>query len=1036
MVLAVSCLLFASRSATVQQPSAPPLQRSWDPPGEIVLNVDGSIAEGSLPVGFVRSPDISGPGGDGRYLIAVNSGYGVQVDAKGNVGQQLLQVIDLNAHPVAVVQSIYFPSPQSANVGVAFGRRTVTRQTHDRRAESADHGLTDPWPLYVAGGVENRIWRFTFTLGAERPLSPAHGPTDGVLTAPSIALRSEGRRSANAAYNDGREPLYPTGLAVSRDGRELYVANNLGDSLSIVRDESGEEAEVVDLRPAGSERSVYPYDVRVAGPARDREKVYISCWNDSSVVVVDPRRRRVIRRIAVGSHPTAILATADGDRLFVVNANDDSVSVIDTGSAREVERISVTLANEPLRGHSPQALALSDNERMLFVANAQTQSVAVVALGGNLAAVAASDTEDKEEDDDANHGRSRVVGYVPTARYPSALAVVGDQLFVGNGKGEPAPRPNAPTPAFPATSALRGPYIASLVRSTIRRVPLPTSAELAALTSRVLQANGFTGPRVDRLFAGPSPITHVIYVIKENRTYDQVFGDLPASGDGTAADGDPSLAIFGHGHTARRGNGPPQDITPNHRALALRFGLFDRFFVNSEASPDGHNWSTAAFSTDYVDKSFRWSYSGRGRSYDYEGFNRAPGLDAKELPSGLRLPATAETLAAFLKRFIPYLNGGRDIAEPDSLYLWDAAARAGRSYRNYGEFIGTLSAADVTAVNARKQKLYPDLSPTVVALPTKATLEGNFSPVYRAFDLLTPDAIVPESYLAARTAAGLDPVIAADHPDPRFRGTSRLGVWLDDFRRLAADLEAGRGDRMPSLTIMALPNDHTSGLTPGQATPQFLVADNDYALGRLVEAVSHSPYWKSTAILVVEDDAQDGPDHVDAHRSVALVISAFNRPGQLVHAVHNTVSLIRTLELLIGLPPMNLIDASATPMDIFQEHPDLTPYTARLPNVSQDNLIVPAPTTAQERHWARATQKLVLAVPDAANPLALNAAIWFSVRGADHRMPTPKRFALVDAMSVGIDDVGQESARAPLRHALLSLRTIGRQRLREEHAGP
>ena len=279
----------------------------------------------------------------------------------------------------------------------------------------------------------------------------------------------------------------------------------------------------------------------------------------------------------MGSHPTAILATADGDRLFVVNANDDSVSVIDTGSAREVERISVTLANEPLRGHSPQALALSDNERMLFVANAQTQSVAVVALGGNLAAVAASDTEDKAEDDDANHGRSRVVGYVPTARYPSALAVVGDQLFVGNGKGEPAPRPNAPTPAFPATSALRGPYIASLVRSTIRRVPLPTSAELAALTSRVLQANGFTGPRVDRLFAGPSPITHVIYVIKENRTYDQVFGDLPASGDGTAADGDPSLAIFGQ--VTRHGGG-----TVRHRTSRRIIGHWHFGSVYSIAS--------------------------------------------------------------------------------------------------------------------------------------------------------------------------------------------------------------------------------------------------------------------------------------------------------------------------------------------------------------------------------------------------------------------------------------------------------------------
>ena len=207
------------------------------------------------------------------------------------------------------------------------------------------------------------------------------------------------------------------------------------------------------------------------------------------------------------------------------------------------------------------------------------------------------------------------------------------------------------------------------------------------MTTRVLQANGLVGERVERLFAGASPITHVIYIIKENRTYDQVFGDIAAAGDGTPADGDASLALFGAGEAARRAGGPPQDITPNHHALALRFGLFDRFFVNSEASPDGHNWSTAAFSTDYVDKAFRWDYSGRGRSYDYEGFNRAPDLDGREPPSGLSVPASAEQLAAFMRRFVPYLNGWRDAAEPDSLYLWDAAARAGCRYRTFGEFV-------------------------------------------------------------------------------------------------------------------------------------------------------------------------------------------------------------------------------------------------------------------------------------------------------------------------------------------------------------
>jgi hypothetical protein len=627
-----------------------------------------------------------------------------------------------------------------------------------------------------------------------------------------------------------------------------------------------------------------------------------------------------------------------------------------------------------------------------------------------------------DEKTDGADTRTRVVGFIPTARYPTALAMVGAELFVGNGKGEAIPRPNAPTDAFPANAKLRGAYAPSLFSSSLRRLTIPEPAALGALTTRVLQANGLIGERVDRLFAGPSPIAHVIYIVKENRTYDQVFGDLAASGDGTRADGDPSLALFGAGEAARRPGGPTQDIAPNHRALALRFGLFDRFFVNSEASPDGHNWSTAAFSTDYVDKAFRWSYSGRGRTYDYEGFNRQPGLDSREPPPGLTLPANADELAAFMRRFVPYLNGWRDIAEPDTLYLWDAAARAGLSYRTYGEFVGTVSADDVTALNRGKPKAYPDVSPTVAAVAAKQALEAHHHPHFRAFDMWTPDAITPASYEAARrSSVQTDPLITTDHGDARFRGTSRMGLWLEEFRQYVADLEAGRGDRLPTLSILHLPNDHTVGITPGLPTPQFHMADNDYALGRLVEAVSHSAYWKNTAILVVEDDAQDGPDHVDAHRSVALVISAYNRRGALVHEMHNTVSLIRTMELLLGLPPMNQLDAAAVPMTIFREEPDLEPYVARLPEVAADNLLSPEPKTARERHWVRETAKLALTTPDAANPRVLNEAIWFSVRRDARPMPQPQRFAAFDVMRATIDEERAESARQPLWMARLAL---------------
>jgi len=422
--------------------------------------------------------------------------------------------------------------------------------------------------------------------------------------------------------------------------------------------------------------------------------------------------------------------------------------------------------------------------------------------------------------------------------------------------------------------------------------------------------------------------------------------------------------------------------------------------VNSEASPDGHNWSTAAFSTDYVDKAFRWNYSRRGRTYDFEGFNRLPNYEPlRGAPSLFGPRATTDDVANFMRRFIPYLQGSRDVGEPESLYLWDAAARAGLTYRNYGEFVATLSEADVKAVRENRAKSYPDLSPTVSAFPTKKSLEGRVSTDYRNFDMDTPDAMTVDSYRAARESSSVSPLISNSHADVRFRGNSRFGAWLEEFRT----------GQLPNLSVIRLSNDHTDGVTVRKPTPQFYVADNDYALGLMVEAVSNSAHWKDTAIVVVEDDAQDGPDHVDAHRSVALVISAYNKPGALVHEFHNTVSLIRTIELLLGIEPMNQLDATATPINIFRAEPDLRPYKVLLPNIALDNLVTPPPRDVAAAYWMRLTEEQDLERADMADPEILNRIIWFSVRG-NVPMPSIARLPAFDAMRLGLQEEREEIA--------------------------
>jgi YVTN family beta-propeller protein len=1027
--------------------------RPLTPAGELVLDATTQQpAVGALPVTFARSPDKTGPSGKGRYLIVVNSGYGLQFNTATRNASQSLAVMDLNLQPAAVVQNIYFPAPQSAHVGAVF---------------SPQPDATGAWTLYVSGGVENKIWIFRLRLGQRDPLTPGNASATTPVTAPFISVAGFAQQANSPRYNRNLEPVYPMGLAISDDGELLYTANNLGDSLGVV-------SELRSTRPLRTHTigipgggNPYPYEV-MAMPLHSpgaRGKVFVSLWGAGALGVMDPSQAGgVVRMVKVGGHPTAMARNEAGTRLYVVNSNEDSVSVIDTRAEREIERISVKLSEGKPIGASPEGLALSEDEKTLYVANAHAGAIAVVNLSGEARGVdgkevkevkevkeieevkekrqnkdfaegteaqrtlrreeAEKGAEEREEREEGEE-RSVVRGFIPTGSYPSAIVVVGKTIYVGNGKGtgfenssvianRSGISPNAPNDRFPIGAGRGGgqggQYILSLISGNISAIAEPDDLQLAAYTQQAMRNVGLIGQVKQQLFKGASPIKHIIYVIRENRTYDQVYGDLEKAGNGQKADGDPRLAIFGAGTAAQRpGADSRQSITPNARTLALRFGLFDRFFVNSEASPDGHNWSTAAFSTDYTDKAYRWNYSSRGRTYDFEGFNRLPNTDPMtNEPPILPTPAKAVDIANFMKRFIPYLNSGRDIAEPETLYLWDAAARAKLSYRNYGEFVATISQSDLDAFNANRAKRYPDVSPTIEAFPTKKSLEGNHSATFRNFDMETPDALTTDCYRAMKSGKISPPMVVPEHADARCKGYSRIADWLGEFRGYASEREAGRGDRLPNFTMMKLPNDHTSGLAQGSPTPQFYVAESDYALGLLVEAVSNSVYWKDTAIFVLEDDAQDGPDHVDAHRSPALVISAYNRPGVLVHEFHNTVSLIRAMELLLGMEPMNLLDANAVPMDIFQETPDLRPYKAVLPDVAMNNLINPSARDTATAYWIKKTEEQNLAHADMADPRVLNEIIWFSVRGGKSPMPEIARLPAFDAMRAGMLEEAEE----------------------------
>ena len=657
-----------------------------------------------------------------------------------------------------------------------------------------------------------------------------------------------------------KEKIWLAGLDIDEKAGRVYVAAREDSSLYVLDLRSKQVVKQIRL-------SDKPYTCLVS---RVRNNAYVSIWGGSSIDVVDRSTLEVTKTIAVQDHPNDIVESPDGKRIFVANGNRNSVSVIDVDAGRVIETLNSAIIPDAPNGSTPNSVALSPDGSRLYIANADNNYLAVM--------------------DVSTAGTSRPLGFIPVGWYPTAVRVVpgSGEIIVANGKGGTSmANPRGPDPVHDIPDAQ---YIGSLFKGTLSKIDVPDAVSLEEYTARVYANTPFKGSEVANPVennpipskAGDSsPIKHVFYIIKENRTYDQVFGDI-AEGNG-----DPSLCLF------------PDSVSPNQHALAREFVLLDNFYVDAEVSADGHNWSMAAYATDYVEKSWPTNYGGRGGNYDFEGS-----------------PAS----------------------RPTQGYIWDNCARNGVSYRSYGEFV-------------------VDGTPKDSVTPATPSLVGHVSPFSIGWDL-------------------------------HYSDIDRYKAWKAEFDRF--EQEGG----LPQFQIIRLPNDHTEGTRKGSLTPAAYVAQNDLAVGLVVDRITHSRYWKESAIFILEDDAQNGPDHVDAHRSIALVISPYTKRQAVDHTMYSTSGMIRTMELILGMPPMTQYDAAATPMyNAFTMKPMFTPYDH-----------IPARIDIEERNLAGAYRQdrmetMDFTKEDAAPDIEFNEIIWKAVRGEHSVMPAPVRSAFVKVSS-------------------------------------
>ncbi len=660
---------------------------------------------------------------------------------------------------------------------------------------------------------------------------------------------------AGIEINDGLKKMY----VVTKDDNALYIID-LKTKLTTQRIPLDGEAYACLLSP-------------------DKKKLFISCWGCEKVIIIDTKTFAK-KYISVGDHPNELLLTNNGKYLYVANAGDNSVSVVDVKAEKEMEVLNASLFPNAPPGTVSNGLALTENEKTLFIANADNNCLAVF--------------------DVSEPGASTSKGFIPTGWYPTNVKVVGKNIFVTNGKGFTSfANPNGPNPVekkrkvtFQKGEESGSQYIGGLMKGTMSIMQIPDAKKLASLSKMVYDNTPYTKERetvslgekgnpIPMKVGNPSPIKHVFYIVKENRTYDQVLGDMPQG------NGDTSLVLFG------------EKITPNQHQLARDFVLLDNFYCDGEVSADGHNWSMAAHSNDYLEKNWVTSYGGRGGEYDAEG--------------------------------------QRKIASPKQGFIWDYCKRAGVTYRTYGEF------AD-------------DYKPNI------PVLKNHFCPFYTSWD-------------------------------QSVRDTTRANQWKKDFDSLLA------ANAVPQLSTLRIINDHTEGLSKGRPTPFAHVADNDWGVGMFVDYLSHSSIWDESVVFILEDDAQNGADHVDAHRSPAYIIGPYVKRNFVDHTMYSTSSMLRTIELILGLLPMSQYDAAATPMyRCFTANPNTTAYNA-----------IPAKIDITEKNTSDAASARLSATfdfskEDLVPDLVFSEVIWKAVKGEASVMPAPKRSAFLKVVKKKKED--------------------------------
>ncbi|MBT9331552.1 bifunctional YncE family protein/alkaline phosphatase family protein [Paracidobacterium acidisoli] len=670
---------------------------------------------------------------------------------------------------------------------------------------------------------------------------------------------------------------FPAGIVLGEGDRLLYVAGNLANKLLIV---DTAQRKVVAEGPTGKK----PYTCVVDSL---HGHVYVSNWGENTLSVLDASSAKPVATVKVQEKPGDMVISPDRMRVFVTDGDRNLVSMVNTETQQAEEEIDVSLNRTPLAGSTPDGVALSANGRTLFVACANNNSVAVV--------------------DVTRRRHAAVPGFLPVGWFPSSLTVLGtgseQRLVVANAKGAHSFE-NGSKFVLNSSDHINKGYVGLVLQGTVSVIPFRELKHLPVYTQQVLRNSPFTTPQASA--AAPfalgrrGPIQHVIYIIKENRTYDQVLGDMK-EGNGEA-----SYAIFG------------EQVTPNQHAMARQFTLFDNLYHNAEVSATGHFWTDSAIAPEYVEKLWPSTYSGRG---------------------GHRME---------------YHDDDDDY--PASGFLWDQCAKKGISYRSYGEFARVLGAA-----------------PGKVR-PFTPSLQGHINPDYRGSDVI---ATVSD--------------------------TERYGIWHREFMQFVEERS------LPAFEVISLPGDHTVGTRPGAQTPRAMVAENDLMLAKMLDDISHSIYWKSTAVFVIEDDAQNGPDHIDCHRTTAFVLSPYIRRHFVDHTMYSSASVVRTMELLLGLPPMTQYDASAVPMwASFQAAPDMTPFSAvpaRIPIEEKNTL---------QSYGAAESMRMPLDAADQADDGELNEILWKSVRGAGSEPPSRRLNAALTLQQMR-QQSGQKHATTPSR---------------------